>query len=517
MKRFACLRLPRWPIQRLIVERPEWRGRPILVRRRDHRGEFIVECSTAARRAGVGINMPLSEATVLCPDAVLAVHDLAVDLIALAKLAEYCECFSPLVGWQTITPKVAAPWFGEAAAHLFLDLTSIAALFGGEAKLGERIIAGCRSCGYAAAVALADTLGAAWAVAKESLTIIPSGELETALRPLPVSQLRLPDEDVDTLARLGVLTIEQLMRLTRTGLAERLSPYVLLRLDQALGMAGEVIVPHRPAPKYQAAFRLEAPCDQRTTIDWLMEKLIERIAAELQAHGEGAVVVTGRFECEGSAEVKFEIGLFRPSASAPHIVKLLRLQTERLTLPAPVVRMCLHAVRTAPLDERQGELFADPGQNAAPERAALLERLSGRLGSAAVVRPVRQADAVPERAYRYVPIVGRRLRTKGKKTTTPPPSPMVAAAAVNERPLRLLTPPVRVGTASVKNGPPTSFQWQRKLHAIARHWGPERIETGWWRNTVRRDYYRVETNTGQRFWLFRDLRDGAWYLHGSFE
>ena len=53
---------------------------------------------------------------------------------------------------------------------------------------------------------------------------------------------------------------------------------------------------------------------------------------------------------------------------------------------------------------------------------------------------------------------------------------------------------------------------------MARHWGPERIETGWWRRAcMRRDYYRVETTAGLRFWLFRDLDDGGWFLHGSFE
>jgi protein ImuB len=52
---------------------------------------------------------------------------------------------------------------------------------------------------------------------------------------------------------------------------------------------------------------------------------------------------------------------------------------------------------------------------------------------------------------------------------------------------------------------------------VARHWGPERIETGWWRGrTIRRDYYRVEITSGNRFWLFRQLDDDNWFLHGSF-
>jgi protein ImuB len=33
---------------------------------------------------------------------------------------------------------------------------------------------------------------------------------------------------------------------------------------------------------------------------------------------------------------------------------------------------------------------------------------------------------------------------------------------------------------------------------------------------VRRDYYLVETTAGRRFWLFRALEDGRWFLHGAF-
>jgi protein ImuB len=85
--------------------------------------------------------------------------------------------------------------------------------------------------------------------------------------------------------------------------------------------------------------------------------------------------------------------------------------------------------------------------------------------------------------------------------------------------MRLLAPPRPIEVASPgPGGPPVEFHWRGRRQVVARHWGPERIETGWWRRgLVRRDYYRVETTEGRRFWLFRDLAGGAWYLHGSFE
>ena len=70
----------------------------------------------------------------------------------------------------------------------------------------------------------------------------------------------------------------------------------------------------------------------------------------------------------------------------------------------------------------------------------------------------------------------------------------------------------------VPEGPPLRFRWRQEEHTIRWSWGPERIETGWWREQhVRRDYYRVETAAGSWFWLFRRREDGHWFVHGVFE
>jgi protein ImuB len=70
----------------------------------------------------------------------------------------------------------------------------------------------------------------------------------------------------------------------------------------------------------------------------------------------------------------------------------------------------------------------------------------------------------------------------------------------------------------VPDGPPTWFRWDGVEQVIVDAAGPERIETGWWRNDdIQRDYYRVTTEAGQQFWLFRDRSDGRWYVQGSYE
>jgi protein ImuB len=534
VKRLLCLRLPHWPIQRLRAERPELRSGPLLLLRRDsRRGTVVVDCCDHAREAGVRVGTPLAEATGLLPPKTAAhPHDPAADLAALGRLAEHCEQFSPRVGWCTAGSRQPAAgsksrsFLPAAPEHLFLDTTGVGQLFGGERALTEQVAADCRGLGYAGRVAVAETLGAAWAVSCPvsrvscPIVIVPPGELLAALRPLPVESLRLPAETVDVLARLGVETIADLLRLPRPGLATRFGPPLLLRLDQALGAAPEMLVPHRPAPRFEAALDLDVPTDRRDEIDWVLDHLIDRVTTALHAQDWGAVRVRGEFRC-GADVVRIEVNLYRPTALAKPLRELIRLHCERLVLPGPVDRVRLWADQTIRLRPRQEKLFPDPAAAVSGYVSQLIERLSSRLGPTAVVRPIAQADPLPERAVRYIPLVSR-PQDRGQKTEDRGqwrrncPLSSVLCPLLPDRPLRLFNPPIRIAVDGL--GPPTAFHWQHHRHAVGRCWGPERIETGWWRGgIVRRDYYRVETTAGRRLWLFRDLVGGAWFLHGSFE
>jgi protein ImuB len=140
--------------------------------------------------------------------------------------------------------------------------------------------------------------------------------------------------------------------------------------------------------------------------------------------------------------------------------------------------------------------------------AGLIERLSSRLGNAAVLRPRLVPDAQPELAFEYEPwlaAAAARLREDRRpvRLTRPP--------CLNPRP-----EPVRVMSAG-PNRPPAWMQWDDREYAIERTWGPERMETGWWRGAdVRRDYYVAETTDGERFWVFQDLAAGGWFVHGVY-
>ena len=533
-----------------------------------HRGSRrVAACSAEAKALGVTVGMPSAEAAALAGAATLAVeaYDPSADREALEALAEWCGRFSPLVGLDDCDPPDS----------LLLDVTGLAHLFGSEGSLAETVVHAFAERRLAVYVAVADTIGAAWAVShfgqssicnlqsaicnpQSSIlpgVLVPSGESAAALRPLPVDALRLPDGVVELLHQLGIYRIGQLELLPREDLTSRFGRRLLERWDQAVGRLAEPTVAHPLPPELCARHSLEPPTTRRATIEHVLEQLIADVSRRLVRCGRGAVRLECRFDCRPARDVNLSIGLFQPTALPRHLFELVRMQLERVSLPAPVSSVEVEAAATAPFEPRQEELFADSG---CPKRlrqlAGLVDRLSSRLGRRLVLRARLVRDAQPEWAYRYDSLVsvspsGRsrrdlggtgvspvRVRSRGREgqavrysTGQMPVAPWRGTPAtlprrrskaeLPPRPLRLLARPVPLAAVSiVPDGPPLRFHFQGHEHRIAHTWGPERIETGWWRGRpVRRDYYRVETTTGRRYWLFRDLGDGGWFLHGAFE
>jgi protein ImuB len=171
------------------------------------------------------------------------------------------------------------------------------------------------------------------------------------------------------------------------------------------------------------------------------------------------------------------------------------------------------------LEFQQDEMFEEA--LGSKPLAPLLERLSSRLGEGAVLCPQLEADAQPEYAWQK-----RKSFHHGDTESTEKTKQMILSSPCSPclrgensfRPPHLERRPVAVVVVSVvPGGPPLSFEWKGRSFRIVHAWGPERIETGWWRgDDVRRDYYQVETATGERFWLFRRLPDERWFLHGVF-
>ncbi|MEX0717390.1 MAG: DNA polymerase Y family protein [Planctomycetaceae bacterium] len=507
MKRALCAWLPDWPLQRLLAARPELRERPIVIHAEAGRaGRCVTACSRFAAEQGIVPGLSLAEARMLLDPAGRNLpahyepHDPEADAVALRQLAIDLQRFSPRVGI-------------EEPDALALDIGGCAHLFGDEPLMARQVWQALHRLGCRARVAVADTIGAAWGIARftgERVTIIAAEQTERVLDALPIEALRLPETTINRLHRLDVRTIGCLRALPRASLPSRFGSEIVSRLDRMFGNVPELLEPIRPAEPLETRQAFEDPLSDRRTLETVLRRMLAELVEQVRPRQEGIQRLVCRLEPEQGEAVELSIGVSRPGDAVANLWELFALRLERTPLPEEIAAVRLRVVATAPLSRHQPELYArDASRDAGLEFDRLLDRLSSRLGSDAVLRPRLVPDAQPEHACRFEPA----LENDSARQDQPMRSTRLP------RPLHLLIEPAAVEVVSVvPDGPPVRLRWRNHSHVVRFAWGPERIAAGWWRSPhVERDYYRVETDDGRRFWLYREETASRWYLHGTFE
>lgn len=531
MKRVVSIWTPDWPIavwmrpglgRSNAQHTPPPEGAPFALVEQGAHGLSLLALNAAARAVGLYRGQSHADARAILPSLISAPAEAERDRLMLKRLALWGERYSPAV---------AADDRVGGYEGLLLDMTGGAHLFGGEAALLADMRARLAKAGIEARAAIADTPAAAWGLARFSAqaeVIAPPGCTREAIAALPMEALRLEADALSLLRRFGLKQIGDLYGLPRAGLARRFRGEAGLRLverlDQALGVSSEPLVPERPAPIYRAWMQFAEPLIDAEGIGFHLPNLAQALAAELDRDGQGArrLRLTA-FRVDGRT-TSIEAGLSAPATAPGHILRLLREKgLERLDLGFGVDAMMLAACRAEPVAVRQAEI--EEGDRAASDEAlaGLIDRLQAKLGEGAVRRPHLRESWIPERSEAWTPA-----------GVTAPPAPAEADARL--RPLLLLEHPEPVDTlAMLPDGVPAQFTWRRALRKVAKAEGPERLSREWWRELASpeteqgrasrtRDYYRVEDDQGHRYWLFREGlynredidRAPSWWLHGVF-
>ena len=421
----------------------------------------------------------------------------------------------------------------DGADGVWLDITGCAHLQGGEESLIRDVITRLATQGIAGRAAIAETAGAAWALARfgaQTASVIPSGEVEESIENLKINGLRFDHELSSELERLGLRRIGDLLRLPRTALVARFGARIGERLDQALGLATEPLSPLPPSPMRWTRCRFAEPILTLEAITAAAEGLLVAVCRRLGKEQLGVrrlVLTLYRLDGE-TAEVA--IGTARPSRDPPHLLRLVAEGLGEVDPGLGIEDMILAAKSVEPLAPAQPDLkgLAAHGAtgltrsvleaegigrdgNGEADLAGLVDRLASRLGPQAIGRLVPRESHIPERAQRFAPVFTAGTDAPWKTT---------------RQPLRLLPRPEPIeAIAPVPDDPPILFRWRRLVHRVRRADGPERIAGEWWKSEGEReairDYYGVEDEEGCRFWLFRTglYRQGTparWFLHGLF-
>ncbi len=486
----------------MIVTRPATAHAPLVLVGKVGRREEVVAVCAAAASLGIHVGMAATHARALVSDLDFRPAEPEADAVLLDRLA-----LLAVRRWSPIA--AATPTDG-----LWLDLAGCDHLYGGEERFCRRLRAFCQRAGFTARVAVADTPGAAHALARygrEDLTIVSAGGTIRAISPLPIAALRLTGTALGAAKRFGFETIADLLPVARGPLARRLGLPAIARLDQALGGVAEPITPREDVTVPAVERRLLEPIGTAEAIAQVMEDLLGDLAEMLQARGLGARSLRLSGLCVDGTEQAVAVGTSRPTRDVSHLLRLMKLRIERIDPGLGLEQFLLVAPHTEPLDAVDlGAVLA--GEVLVRDPARLVDVVAGRIGPKAVYRIAPIPSHVPERAVARAD-----------------PVEMPAGWPTWRRPVRLFARPEPLWgvIALLPDQPPRRFEWRGQAHKVVAGDGPERIHGEWWRRDAEtwavRDYYRVEDEAGGRFWVFRrgdgiddETGDLSWWIHGVF-
>jgi len=465
---------------------------------------FVSAASHDALACGVTPRMSLADARALEPNLKIVPADPRADINMLERIANWATRYTP---WVAVCGRDG----------LWLDISGCAHLLGGEKALIRDLIMHLTNFGFASRFSIADTPGAAWAIAHHGgeEKLIAPGAQRSALASLPVIALRIGNMKSVELIRLGIRSIGDLYALPRAALAKRFGRVIGERLDQALGRMPEPISPRRPLPRYRAECSFLEPVSRKDNIESCLLQLLEDICSALEYASQGVRQLTlDLFLVEGATKT-LHVGTVRPIREAKCIAKLFAEPLSKIDSGFGIETMILSAPVVESLTESQINVLFDERDEEIVPLAPLLDRLGSRLNFEHVTRLVPRASHLPDHAVRQVSVSESKMHGSWPETQI--------------RPLVLLDQPESVEsiTSIVHYQPPKVFRWRQNKYSVRATEGPERIAPEWWRcdrDWARglRDYWRVEDEQGRRFWLFcegrRDKRCNSlrWYLHGFF-
>jgi protein ImuB len=468
---------------------------------------YVYALNRNAQRLGLHRGQPLANARAMIENLAVVPADEKADLALLESIADWCDRFTPLV---TVDPPDG----------LFFDITGVAHLFGGEAAMLAHVRDKIAAQGFAVQAAIAGTSLAARALARYAGgTVALPGEEAATLAPLPIAALDCGEDKLRALKRAGLKTIAQVATRGRAELAARLGAGFLTRLHVMLGAEEKPLTPRRPLPDLSAAHRFAEPVVTQDVISKSLHTLSIALSEALERQGQGLRLLEAVFFRADGKVQRIAVRTGAPLRDPDVMLRLLNQRLDALADPLdPGFGFDLIRLEASIAEETHpSEASFDANENARWQIAFLADRLSARFGEHRVQRFVPQDTHIPEAQSVAVPAQDRDFdgHWSRKRRESDPPL----------RPWRMLERPEEIHfvAASVPDGPPARFQWRRANFDVTRVEGPERIAMDWWRKeNPTRDYYRVETEGGQRFWLYRDglFRElglaTRWYLQGIF-
>ncbi len=552
--RVACVDLPAMPLQLVWRHRPDWRQHPVVVVQEDRPQGVVLWACERARALRVLPGQRYAHALGLCRG--LRAQVVAPEVIAAAEQ----ELMGALA---RLSPRVE----GETKGTFWLDGEGLGTLYPSGTRWGAEILEVVRGCGYAAVAVVGFSRFATYAIARATTPartagrplVLRTAEAErAATAAVPLARLEIAPKLRDTLARLGVTTLGQLIALPGPGILERFGAAAHQLHQLAAQTRWDPVVPQAPPQARDERVLLD---DEERDVEGLLfviKGALDRLLARLAADKRALTALHLELKLRHAVnEVSLREACLKPAEATLDGRALLRLVHLRLEHQPPevgVVEVRLWADEALATRE-QLALFAEKPRRELRAADEVLARLRAELGEDAVVTARLREGHLPEAHYGW-----ERLSKLPKAAPRSKEAVEAEAAALGEPVVKLvrrvlarprpigwlgLPPPAAEGEGEGEadgNGDGESERerdrdrdrWRERAEhdaprgaaelacgRVVRLHGPYVISGGWWASAegheVHRAYHYAETERGHCLWIYYDRARRRWCWQGSVE
>ncbi len=485
MERLACIDLPEFPLQLLLLKHPKWKRLPAAVVAQDKPQGEILWVSPEARAAGVLPGMRYAQALSLAKDLRAAEAPANEVRTEVAELADLLRRFSPDIEVSEEEPGV-----------FWVNAAGLSDLFSSLDLWGQKIHGALIARGWRASVVVGFRRFAVYAVARGQegvLVLSLPDEEEAALRRVPLSVLAVDPHLRATLAKLGIHTLGEFMRLPAPAVRRRFGDGAAHLHALARREVFDPLAPVFPAEPMACTIMLDAPEENSVRLLFVIQEHLRPLLARLTEQGEALRELEVCLLLERHEERTDRIRPAEANLDEALIMELLRLRLEGFPLTKPVKEIGL-TVQGVPASTEQMQLFLKAARRDLGAANRALARIRAELGEEAVVRARLTEGHLPEARFAWEP-----LSHLPKAQPRPEGKP-----------------------ALVRRFCPRPVCLERSQHEqMARSWGPYILSEGWWRNSdehgVHRRYYFLEVPGSATLWVYYDNERRQWFVQGKVE
>jgi protein ImuB len=461
---WLCLRFPHLPIE---LRPPE--TEKIAITDRSGARRVIIAANEVARATGIHCGMQATHALLREPELRLIDRCRADERRALRAAADWALQFSSTVHAEP------SRWL------IWLEIGASLRYFDGLPTLRSRIELGINALHYSVGTGIAPSLEAAALLAQTvaSQPATDRTQIKPLVSPFPLDLLPVDRKILDQLRATGLTTVGEVLEIPAAALARRFGPDVTNFIRRLLGEQSDPRRLHRSSESYRRRYDFADPIHSVEGLLFPLRRLMHEFEGYLRGRDRAIQCLEITLRHRDSPESSFSLHTSAPMRDSARLFALLREKLERTPWASPVTEVIVSANEFLAPEVLQGDFFDDSKRQSAGW-IALIDKLRARLGEQAVRRLGLRDDHRPEHAWC--------IQHDSDRTQTEEPFP--------DRPLWLVNP--------------TPIARPSKL--LGR---PERIEAGWWSGEdTRRDYYLAMSPEGARWWLYKEVGQDQWYLHG---